>query len=97
MQGRRHKLLAGKTTKPRRYCAAVAAFVVAAVAAPVAAAAAVLYSAKFREDRGLAGLTYGGDPAMCAISRAQRLLLLLLDLESNLLSSSLAQWKKIWL
>ena len=75
---------------------AEAAAVAVAAAAPVAAAAA-LYSAKFREDRGLAGLTYGGDPAMCAISRAQRLLLLLLDLESNLLSSSLAQWKKIWL
>ena len=51
----------------------------------------------FKKKISVAGLIYGGAPAMCAISRAQRLLLLLLDLESNLLSSSLAQWKKIWL
>ena len=82
--------------------AAVAAIFTVATAAANAAAAVnavttKFFFAKFRQDRCLAGLTYGGALAMSAISRAQRLLLLLLDLESNLLSSSLAQWKKIWL
>ena len=55
LQGRRHNFWQARPLN-RADAATVAAVVVAGVAAPVAAAAA-LYSAKFREDRGLAGLT----------------------------------------